>query len=90
MNSTKAKLHYITESGKSACVSTKPNEFASNHVVGFVALGPTLKDKEEGFEFDLPGGWTLEPMYVWDNEAKAFTDEPVLTKDGEHKKRFVW
>lgn len=87
MNTTRATLHYVSQSGKSACISTKANKFATARTVGFVASQPEFLDEngeaKEGYEFDLPTGWTLEPMVTEDGE-------PIVTKDGEQKNRFQW
>ena len=76
-------LHYASKSGKSACISVVANEFATNRTVGFVRNSESLQDKKEGYEFDLPDGWHLEPMTTEDGE-------PILTKDGQQKMRFQW
>lgn len=87
MNSTVATLHYVSKSGKSACISTKANKFATARTVGFVACQPEFVDEEgnakEGMEFDLPAGWELEPMVTEDGE-------PIETASGEQKMRFQW
>jgi len=88
--SKNAVLHYHSASGKSACVSVKANEFATNRTVGFVANGPTLKDQEEGFEFQLPSGWRLEPMFAEIGDPIMTKGDPEKNVPPVQKQRFQW
>jgi hypothetical protein len=78
-----ATFHYVTKSGKSACISTVANQFSTNRTVGFVKNASIFDGQEEGYKFELPGGWHLEPMVTEEGE-------PILTKDGQQKQRFQW
>lgn len=85
-----ALLNYHSESGKSACISVKANEFASSRTVGFVSNGPTLKDQEKGFEFNLPDGWHLEPMVTEDGDPIMTKGDPDNNIPPQQKQRFCW
>ena len=87
---TVATLHYHSASGKSACISTKVNEFATDRTVGFVANGPTLKDQEEGFQFPLPGGWHLVPMVDEEGNPIMTKGNPEKDEEPVQKNRFQW
>ena len=87
---TLATLHYHSESKKSACISTKINEFASKRTVGFVTNGASLKDQAEGFEFTLPGGWHLEAMVAEDGKPIMTKGDPDKKIPPQQKMRFEW